>query len=138
MAGWSFGGTVGFEMARLLEQAGKQVPLLIMVDAPAPFAKGFGVDDDVAFLLERLPFLDANISLDKLPSQQSQEEKVRYMFDEMKTGGLFSPDVSYNDARHWLNLYKHHNKLVDRYQPTGSINSKIIFFRPAEKIPFES
>jgi amino acid adenylation domain-containing protein len=36
LAGWSMGGVVAFEMARQLSQFGLELPLLVLIDAPAP------------------------------------------------------------------------------------------------------
>lgn len=35
LLGWSFGGNVAFEMARIIEDAGQQLEWLIILDAPA-------------------------------------------------------------------------------------------------------
>ncbi|MEM7534082.1 MAG: amino acid adenylation domain-containing protein [Chloroflexota bacterium] len=137
LAGWSFGGLVNIEMARIMEQDGKEAPLVIMIDTPAPYANNMGVEDDVEFLLERLPYFHQQISLDKLDFYNSNEEKVKYMMQEMRIGGLLQPDIDDKDARHWLNLYKHHNQIADLYTPSAPFPGKIVFFTPGEEIPFD-
>ena len=135
LAGWSFGGTVGFEMARILEKAGETVPLLLMIDAPEP-SVDFYKADDVEFLLDRLPYYHG-VTLDELDLQNSREAQLVYMFKQIKLSGLFTPDIDQAYAQNWFNLYKHHNMLVAPYKPSGPINGKIIFFKPSEKIPFD-
>jgi thioesterase domain-containing protein/acyl carrier protein len=135
LAGWSFGGTVNFEMARILEQAGETVPLLLMIDAPAPAANVFKTDD-VEFLLDRVPHYHG-VTLDELALQNSRETQVMYLLKAIKMAGLFTPDIEPTAALHWFNLYKHHNLIVSLYRPSGPVNSKIIFFKPSEKIPFD-
>jgi thioesterase domain-containing protein/acyl carrier protein len=135
LAGWSFGGLVIFEMACILEQAGETVPFLIMIDTPEPSVCSYKTDD-VEFLRDRVPFFHG-VTLDELDLQNSREAQLAYLFKEMKLAGLFTPDIDHTDAQRWLNLYKHHNMLVESYKPSGPFNGKIIFFKPAEKIPFD-
>jgi thioesterase domain-containing protein len=45
--------------------------------------------------------------------------------------------IDQTQALNWFNMYKHHNKLVGLYKPPCSVNSKMLFFKPAEKIPFD-
>jgi thioesterase domain-containing protein len=44
VGGWSSGGTIAFEIARQLEEAGEPVACVVMIDAPAPLQLG-EVDD---------------------------------------------------------------------------------------------
>jgi len=135
LAGWSFGGTVIFEMARILKQAGETAPLLLMIDVPEPLANVYK-EDDVEFLLDRVPYY-LGATLDDMDLHDSREAQVAYLLKEIKLIGLFRPDIDQAYALHWLNLYKQHNMLVGSYKPAAPVNSKIIFFKPAEKIPFD-
>ena len=136
LAGWSFGGTVAFEMARLLEQAGETAPLLIMIDAPSPFVDSYA-EDDVEFLLERLRPA-AGLVLDKLELQSSRAAQLAYLFNEQRLAGLFAPDIDNAYAQHRLNLHKHHNQIICHYRPAGPVNGRIIFFKPTEAIPLDT
>lgn len=51
LGGWSLGGTVAFEMARQLQEAGHQVALLALLDswAPIPYNKAEGSDAQILF-----------------------------------------------------------------------------------------
>ena len=135
LAGWSFGGTVAFEMARILEQAGETVAFLAMIDTPEPSAD-VCKQDDFGFLMDRLPYY-YGVTLDELDVHQSDEEKVAYLLEEVKLSGLFTPDIDQTYAMHWFEMYKHHNKIVASYTPGGPIKGPIDFFRPSEKIPFD-
>ncbi len=135
LGGWSFGASVAFEMIRILEKAGETVSLLIMIDTPEPTAD-VCKENDFDFLMDRIPhFYGAN--LEDLDLEKSTEEKVEYLLEEVKLTGLFAPDIDQDYAKHWLKMYKHHNQLVGLYTPEGTINSKIIFIKPSEKIPFD-
>jgi amino acid adenylation domain-containing protein len=136
LAGWSFGGTVIFEMARILEQAGETAPLLLIIDMPEFLVKDIYKEDDVEFLLDRVPYYLGS-TLDDMDLHDSSEVQVAYLLKEIKLLGLIRPDIDQAYALHWLNLYKHHNMLVGSYKPAAPVSSKIIFFKPAEKIPFD-
>ena len=135
MAGWSFGGTVIFEMTRLLEQAGETAPLLIMIDMPEPEAVVWK-ENDVEFLMDRLPHYHG-VSVDELNDNSSDEDKVAYLLKEIKMAGLMRPDIDQNHAQHWFSMYKHHNRLVGLYKPSSQVQSKVLFYKPAERIPFD-
>jgi len=135
LGGWSFGGTVAFEMARLLEAAGESAPVLLMVDAPTPFIDEYE-EDDVEFLLERLRPA-AGLELPEIDALDSREEKLRYLFEQQRLAGLFVPDVSEEDAALRLSIHKHHNRLLCEYRPGGPCATKIVFIAPTEIIPFD-
>jgi len=135
IGGWSFGGTVAFEMARILEAQGESVPVLIMVDAPSPYVDDYE-DDDVEFLLERLQPA-AGLELAAVHTLGSQEAKLRYLFEQQRLAGLFVPDVDPADAELRLRIHKHHNHILCSYRPAGPCRTKILFFAPSESIPFD-
>ena len=134
LAGWSSGGTTAFEMALRLEKSGQQVPLVIMMDTPAPFECSYETDD-IKFLLERLPA--QGIYLEDLEKYDSYEDKLAYIFEEIKRANPFI-DLDLAKGKHFLNVYKHHNKIMCDYQPMGQYTGKIIFFKATESLPYDS
>ncbi|MFI7295636.1 alpha/beta fold hydrolase [Streptomyces sp. NPDC050121] len=48
LLGWSLGGVVAYEMARLLAAAGEEVPVLVMVDAALPGTQQVPPEDQLA------------------------------------------------------------------------------------------
>ncbi|MEU7034487.1 MULTISPECIES: alpha/beta fold hydrolase [unclassified Streptomyces] len=48
LLGWSLGGVVAYEMARLLAAEGEEVPLLVIVDAALPGTQSVPPDDELA------------------------------------------------------------------------------------------
>lgn len=135
IGGWSFGGSVAFEMARVLEQAGETIPVVIMVDAPSPFIDSFA-EDDVEFLLERLRPA-AGLTLEAIDQHTSKDAKLAYLINEQRLAGLFAPDIDDAYARHRLALHKHHNEISCRYRPANPIAGKISFYKPTETIAFD-
>lgn len=136
LSGWSLGGTVAFEIARILEREGESVPYLMMIDAPSPYVEGY-VQDEVEFLLERLRPA-AGLALENVYEQGSREAQLQYLFEEQKLAGLFAADIDMADAELRLKIHMHHNKIICDYRPAGAFNGKIIFFKPTEKIPFDT
>ncbi len=136
IGGWSFGGTVAFEMARQLEAAGQAVPHLLMVDAPSPRVDSYA-HDDVEFLLERLGPA-AGLDVSGVDALETHEQKLRFLIEAQRLAGLFVPDVSHADAKLRLAVHKHHNRLMTRYRPAGPCATRIMFFEPSETIPFDA
>ncbi|WP_207682850.1 non-ribosomal peptide synthetase [Desulfonema magnum] len=135
LGGWSFGASVTFEMTRILERTGETAPLLIMIDAPEPLANVYK-EDDIEFLMDRVPHYHG-VTLDELDLHDSREAQLSYLLNAIKMAGLFRPDIDQDYAMNWFDLYKHHNRLVGLYKPEGPVSSKIVFFKPSEKIPFD-
>lgn len=136
LSGWSLGGTVAYEMALILEKLGESVPAVIMIDAPSPFMDTYE-EDDIEFMLERLKPA-ADMAFEDIDKQDSKQAKLLYIFNEMKLSGLLSPYISPEVAERHLKLHKYHNKILCQYRPSGRISSDIIFFKPTEKIPFDT
>ena len=136
LAGWSMGGTVAFEMARLLEGMDETVSGVIMIDAPSPYMDAYEADD-IDFLLERLePAAGINIQ-DVVEQQQSAQAKKQYILEQKKQLGLFPPDIQLAEAEQRLAVHKHHNQLLCRYQPGVAIDAGIAFIRATEETTFD-
>lgn len=136
LAGWSMGGTVAFEMARLLEQAGEHVSGLIMIDAPSPYMNEVEADD-IDFLLERLePAAGIDIQAN-VEQQQSVLAKKQFILEQKKQLGLFPPDTTLEEAEQRLTVHRHHNELLCQYQPHDKIHCDIAFIRADEETSFD-
>lgn len=136
LAGWSMGGTVAFEMARILEGMGETVSGLIMIDAPSPYMDAYEADD-IDFLLERLEPA-AGISIqDKVEQQASELAKKQLILEQKKQLGLFPPDITLEEAEQRLAVHKHHNRLLCQYQPGSAIEAGIAFIKATEETSFD-
>ncbi len=136
LAGWSFGGTVAFAMAEILESAGETVSGIIMIDAPSPDMDAYETDD-VDFLLERLEPA-AGISLQNAVEQQTTAQaKKQFILEQKKQLGLFPPDIKPEEAEQRLAVHKHHNRLLCQYRPHNLIHAGIAFIQATETTRFD-
>ena len=136
LAGWSMGGTIAFEMARIMENNGETVSGVLMIDAPSPYIDDYEADD-IDFLLERLePAAGINIQVN-VEQQESAQAKKHYILEQKKQLGLFPPDIQPIEAEQRLAIHKHHNQLLCRYQPNTSIHAGIAFIRASEETTFD-
>lgn len=136
LAGWSMGGTVAFEMARLLEGMDEIVSGVLMIDAPSPYMDAYEADD-IDFLLERLEPA-AGINIQEVVEQQASEQaKKQLILEQKKQLGLFPPDIQLVEAEQRLAVHKHHNRLLCQYQPSAVINAGIAFIRATEETSFD-
>lgn len=139
LAGWSMGGTIAFEMARVMENMGETVSGILMIDAPSPDMDAYAINeiDDVDFLLERLePAAGVSIQ-DSVEQQDSVHAKKQYIVEQKKQLGLFPPDIQPAEAEQRLAVHKHHNRLLCRYRPCSAIQAGIMFIRATEETTFD-
>lgn len=82
LGGWSFGGVVAFEMARLLRASGEEVSALLLLDtwAPGEVTRGLPVDD--AALLAYIARTDFGVEVDaKELEGRTLDEQVAAVLD---------------------------------------------------------
>nr|WP_050988103.1 non-ribosomal peptide synthetase [Thiothrix nivea] len=136
LAGWSFGGSVAFEMARILESTGETVSGVIMIDAPSPYVDTYETDD-VDFLLERLePAAGINIQ-EEVEQQESEHAQKQLIIEQKKQIGLFPPDITLEEAEQRLRVHKHHNQLLCQYRPNQAIKAGIAYIKATEETRFD-
>ena len=126
LIGWSFGGLVAFEMARLLEESGEQVALLGLLDAH-PFGTGAPADmktshANIAQVAERLDIDPASFA-DCLP-----EEAVDMLAKEVVTRGIVPEKVSHTVIRRQIRVMEAHTAAIDTYRPSGTVQADLILF----------
>jgi amino acid adenylation domain-containing protein len=128
LGGWSMGGVVALEMARRLEEEGRSVALLALLDphldslgaeeiaeACGEFMRGFATD------LGR----DGNpLVLPELPWPPNSEAEIRTLLDLLQTAGGVSFDLDRSQARRYLGVLEAHTRAMQAYVPrpyTGSV-----------------
>ena len=101
LAGWSFGGTVAFEMAQQLRRAGQEVPMLIQFDTPAsPVSRMLhpnSKDDCIvlaALARERAVWcsVECSITAEEL-MPLSPDGRLRRVVDALAVAGVQGPHV---------------------------------------------
>ncbi|WP_440133915.1 thioesterase domain-containing protein, partial [Chitinophaga sancti] len=106
LMGFSYGATVAFEVAKMLEQEGFETTLLV-IDRP---------------VIKRRSFLG-------LKTASAEHEDINQFLDKIK---MIDPAISYlNDITiNWNNNIK----LTEKYQQKGSIKGKLIAFKSKENM----
>jgi amino acid adenylation domain-containing protein len=130
LGGHSLGGWVAFEMARQLRQQGHQVPVVAIIDTPAPFAsdtRDREAWDDARWIAE----LSARIATLLAPDMRLTEETVRahaaeaqlpFFRDTLVAAGLFPAEGDLTSLRRTLDVFKAHSRVsysVDSDNNTG-------------------
>ncbi|MEV8333896.1 amino acid adenylation domain-containing protein [Streptomyces niveus] len=113
LTGWSFGAPVAFEMARLLEDAGQEVDL-VLVDPPPLYSTGTGA------LSAQLAALLPGRSLDRIAravcaAAAPGREAVTALAAELRIGDAES------FVRERLALLLHHHRALSLWLPTGEV-----------------
>ena len=137
IGGWSFGGTVAFEMARQIREAGEGVGLLAIIDAGVPRRDGGVPDvpemDDTEFMLY---LFSEYISLSREEFKLlAPDEQPDYLLKELKGKGLFPPDFGPVEARFYFDLAKVNFQALLKYTPRP-YDGKVTLFRSSERSGF--
>ncbi len=124
LGGWSMGGVVAFEMARLLEADEEEVALLALLDAGrtlvAPTAEGDTQDDRAL-----LPAFARSLGLapDHLPpsldafERMDRDEQLAYVLDQGRRAGLLPDGFDVTDLRRHLDVFAANLEALRAYTP---------------------
>jgi thioesterase domain-containing protein len=135
LAGWSFGGTVAFEMARQLHERGRPVTQLTLFDLP-PWGSGEPAhesgpagEDEVTLLAELFCGIGADESRQLFP-ETNVRERVRALLRFAKV--CAEPDEAYVDwALRVAALVQAHHQAAREYAPS-TYPGRILLFQPSE------
>jgi thioesterase domain-containing protein/acyl carrier protein len=133
LGGTSFGGTVAFEMAQQLHVLGQKVALLALIDTPSHLPpEPLQHDVDIlAYLLN----VGSSFTISDQFYQLSKEEQLRYFLVHGKIANKLFPDVTLEQLRHFLHLFKVNVQAMQKYRPQ-SYPGQIIFFRASEQTAY--
>jgi thioesterase domain-containing protein/acyl carrier protein len=117
VSGWSVGGVIAFEIARQLTQQGAAVALLALFDSgvlshTAPERQL----DDADILAEIALLSNLPLTAEQL-RQHSPEEQLRLLVTQAEQAQALPADVSADQMRRWLQVYRTHYRAYQRYQP---------------------
>lgn len=96
LLGWSMGGAVAYEMARLMAAAGEPVPLLVVIDSAVP--EGFGPPPErwmvQRFLLDLVAISGLAVrGLGELLETLPEEPEARAVFERIEAAGMFDEEL---------------------------------------------
>ncbi|MCP4216064.1 MAG: hypothetical protein GY765_15545, partial [bacterium] len=161
VAGWSFGGTLAFQLVRSLEQRGEKVEWLTLFDSPGPLTTAnprmphFSVEEERAFALKYFPLNEIEAKLNSLTDIGKLWSCVTdYM--KSKTMDIASlknllmqreqlllpayPGLGMEKVIGYMNTDRTFKKARERYLPDGPIDAKVLFLeaRASQEIRKES
>jgi amino acid adenylation domain-containing protein len=119
LAGWSMGGLIAFEIARLLEQAGAEVGSLVLLDAP--FAIGGDWDAGTAELAGRF-VADAactmGLEVARAPDAATAglDEQLGWLAGQLPAGA--DPAIT-RQLRRRFDVFSAHSRMIAGYQPAA-------------------
>jgi amino acid adenylation domain-containing protein len=126
LGGWSLGGAVALEMARRLRETGREVGLLVMIDAAAPWSIERRPDpgqDDAGFVLERLAAELDPAAGEALRAEAgklqglSSEERLEGIVAAAKGAGLLAADLGTEPVRRLVRVYRTNETAFAKYRP---------------------
>ncbi|MGB7604879.1 MAG: thioesterase domain-containing protein, partial [Lutisporaceae bacterium] len=157
LVGWSLGGVIAFEMARLMEEAGKKLDSLILIDAPAPKTNLVNriIKNTNKFSLEAEKKLAKLFACDdqieaKIKSTTSVEELWQQIIEYYEQNNLSPKSIKHSEIMNFasfipeyesigirelvykLNYIRALNMSLEGYMPKNKINSQMYMFEASE------
>ncbi|WP_405823207.1 non-ribosomal peptide synthetase [Streptomyces sp. NBC_01390] len=133
VAGYSYGGAVAFEIAKVLEAQGERVDFVGSFNLPPHIKYRMNELDfvetaaNLAFFLE---LTDKKQSLE-LPAQLRslpKDEQLAYFIDHAPEGRLAELDLTFEKFKAWAELADGLTNLGRGYSPGGSVRSMSVFY----------
>jgi thioesterase domain-containing protein/acyl carrier protein len=130
LVGWSFGGLVAFEMARLLEARGECVALLGLLDAH-PFGSGVDVRDRsrqgiLSQIAERLDIDPA------LLSGHTPDDALEILTREVTGRGIVPDEGAGQALRRQVRVMEAHGEALASYRPGGTVAADLTLFEAGD------
>ena len=137
LGGFSWGSILAFEMAQQLNRAGEAVPLLVIMDTPAPDIVGkiANLDDTTLLLIIARDLghqrgLDLPVTFDDLAGLEPNE-KFDYVLGELVKAKILTDEVSQRWLRRHIEGYRARMTAVQNYS-AGVYPGRITLFRATE------
>ncbi len=135
LGGWSFGGTVAYEMARQLVAGGEVVDCLVLMDS-FPFTTVEGshpLDLDAAELalrfvqdLHAVSQRHSLVSVETL-RQLPTEKHLPFLFEHAQHEQLLPPDIGMRYWERLFQVFRSHWQLARHYEPSAYSGRTILF-----------
>jgi thioesterase domain-containing protein len=116
LAGWSMGGVIAFEIARLLEQSGAEIGLLALLDAPFAMPDAHVSDQPLLagrFLADAARSLGWDTADAPDPARSTVPQQLAWL------AARLSADGDAQRLRQRFDVFGAHTQLLAGYRPTG-------------------
>ena len=128
IAGYSLGSTVAFEIAKLLEEASKEVKFLGLIDSPPhikPLIRSLESNDitlNVAYFLGMIPEDEV------IPTNRSRQDLLDHIFAQTSQGRLLELDMDREKLSAVSDMTKAFGDAAKLYEPKGTIGFADVFW----------
>lgn len=132
LTGWCMGGTIAFEMARQLRQAGEDVDLLAIISANAnePVPEAYA-NDDIGLLLNVVYGRGLDLTPHDLEGLSSENQLDAVFAAAFRADGIRQDIRSKDQLRRLTTLYRCHARASLAYRP-GLLDAAAVLYRPSE------
>ena len=131
IAGYSLGSTVAFEIAKLLEEASKEVKFLGLIDGPPhlkPLIKSLESNDvtlNVAHFLGMIPEEEI------MPNTRSKQDLLDHIFAQTSQERLLELDMDREKLSAVSDMTKAFSDAAKEYEPGGTVGVADVFWATA-------
>ncbi|ROO88886.1 amino acid adenylation domain-containing protein [Actinocorallia herbida] len=122
LLGWSLGGLVAFEAARILHERGAEIGLLCLLDS-------FHSQDLAADEREVIPELLQSIGIDEKIVGDPANPDVAAIMAELRSRGDAFATLEEDQLLAVYSTYENGLRIVDGYLPSGLVPAPMVFFR---------
>ncbi|AIO68852.1 non-ribosomal peptide synthetase [Burkholderia oklahomensis] len=134
VAGYSYGGAVAFEIAKVLESQGERVDFVGSFNLPPHIKYRMDELDEVegavnlAFFLSLIDKQQSLTLPPQLRAAMSEQDPLAYLIDNAPPGRLAELDLDLPKFRAWAGLAQSLLTLGRSYVPSGNVQSMSIFY----------
>ncbi|WP_164002945.1 amino acid adenylation domain-containing protein [Pyxidicoccus caerfyrddinensis] len=135
LGGWSFGGLVAYEMARLLQAAGEQVELLALLDSLAPDSQPRPEPDTLTQLagfgrVLGLPWQSLPLDVEHL-RRLDVRGALAYVLEQARRSPSGAPALDLDAAERLFRVYQRLSHAQRNYVPVGAYMGPALLLRAA-------
>ncbi|WP_165742232.1 non-ribosomal peptide synthetase [Candidatus Thiosymbion oneisti] len=130
--GWSFGGVVAFEMARVLKSAGREVALLVLADTGHPLRFKDTKEPEEEEILFHLLAEASNLEPELFRQFQDipSEDRIAHLRRRITTGSNLA---GFGDIGRFARIYRSNVRALSTYQPLPW-GGRLLFLMASERV----
>ncbi|HEV2149654.1 MAG TPA: amino acid adenylation domain-containing protein, partial [Longimicrobiaceae bacterium] len=140
LGGWSMGGLVAFEMARMLEAAGEEVELLALLDSRAPRDASSSFDPDDPGLLAAF-MLHLGVSEERIARAAEQiaplppAERLRSAWEAARAAAVVTEDLELARFERLWTVFRANVRAVAAYRPGPCASDLLLVLAEDRAVP---